>query len=55
MENKNLIRKNPALILVDIQKAFLEKDYPGINRNNHDEEFICGMEEQWRMPHVRLS
>ena len=61
MENKNLIRKNPALILVDVQKAFLEKDYPGINRNNHDAEFICGnILSKWRelkLPiiHVRHS
>ena len=61
MENKNLIKKNPALILVDIQKAFLEKDYPGINRNNHDAEFICGnILSKWRelkLPiiHVRHS
>ena len=61
MENKNLIRKNPALILVDVQKAFLEKDYPGINRNNHDAEFICGnILSKWRelklpIVHVRHS
>ena len=61
MENKNLIRKNPALILVDVQKAFLEKDYPGINRNNHDAEFICGnILRKWRelklpIVHVRHS
>lgn len=61
MENKNLIKKNPALILVDVQKAFLEKDYPGINRNNHDAEFICGnILSKWRelkLPiiHVRHS
>ena len=61
MGNKNLIRKNPALILVDVQKAFLEKDYPGINRNNHDAEFICGnILSKWRelklpIVHVRHS
>ena len=61
MENKKLIRKNPALILVDVQKAFLEKDYPGINRNNHDAEFICGnILSKWRelklpIVHVRHS
>ena len=61
MENKDLIRKNPALILVDVQKAFLEKDYPGINRNNHDAEFICGnILSKWRelklpVVHVRHS
>ena len=61
MENKNLIKKNPALILVDVQKAFLEKDYPGINRNNHDAEFICGnILRKWRelklpIVHVRHS
>lgn len=61
MENKNLIRKNPALIIVDVQKAFLEKDYPGLNRNNHDAEFICGnILCKWRelklpIVHVRHS
>ena len=61
MESKNLIRKNPALILVDVQKAFLEKDYPGINRNNHDAEIICGnILSKWRelklpIVHVRHS
>ena len=61
MENKNFIKKNPALILVDVQKAFLEKDYPGIKRNNYDAEFICGkILTEWRklkLPiiHVRHS
>jgi nicotinamidase-related amidase len=61
MKNKNLIKKNTTLILVDVQKAFLEKDYPGINRNNHDAEFICGnILSKWRelkLPiiHVRHS
>tara|TARA_B100000073_G_C23640267_1_gene536348 strand:- start:213 stop:794 length:582 start_codon:yes stop_codon:yes gene_type:complete len=61
MENKNFINKNPALILVDVQKAFLEKDYPGIKRNNYDAEFICGkILTEWRklkLPiiHVRHS
>ena len=61
MENKNFINKNPALILVDVQKAFLEKDYPGIKRNNYDAEFICGkILAEWRklkLPiiHVRHS
>ena len=30
----NFIDKNPALLLIDIQKAFLDKDYPGLKRNN---------------------
>jgi hypothetical protein len=30
------ITKNPALLLIDIQKALLDKDYPGGKRNNHD-------------------
>lgn len=61
MENKSFINKNPALILVDVQKAFLEKDYPGIKRNNYDAEFICGKTlTEWRklkLPiiHVRHS
>ena len=38
----NFIDKNPALLLIDIQKAFLDKNYPGIKRNNPNAEFICG-------------
>ena len=53
--------KNPALILVDIQKAFLEKDYPGNKRNNLNAEYICGqILKKWRLLdlsviHVRHS
>ena len=36
------ITKNPALLLIDIQKAFLDKNYPGGKRNNLDAELICG-------------
>ena len=55
------ISKNPALLLVDIQKAFLDKDYPGKKRNNHNAEFICGkILKKWRecnlnVIHVRHS
>lgn len=61
MKHKDFIKKNPALILVDIQKAFLEKDYPGLIRNNEHAEFICGkILKKWRtldLPiiHVRHS
>ena len=61
MRKHNLIDKIPALILVDIQKAFLEEDYPGLKRNNYDAELICGkILKQWRrldLPiiHVRHS
>jgi len=37
-----LREKKPALILVDVQKAFLEDDYWGGNRNNKNAEEICG-------------
>ena len=53
--------KKPTLLLVDVQKAFLEDDYPGIKRNNHDAEIICGkILEKWRennfpVIHVRHS
>ena len=55
------ITKNPALLLIDIQKAFLDKDYPGGKRNNYDAELICGkILEKWRelglnVIHVRHS
>ena len=65
MEFKN---KKPALLLVDIQKAFLDKDYPGtdenyvgIKRNNPKAEEVCGsILKKWRelgflVIHVRHS
>jgi len=61
MKLNKLLNKNAALLLVDIQKAFLEKDYPGIIRNSEDAEFICGkILKKWRtldLPviHVRHS
>lgn len=36
-----LREKNPALILVDLQKAFEDEDYWGGNRNNKDAEKKC--------------
>ena len=57
----NLREEKPALILVDVQKAFLEEDYWGGNRNNKDAEVICGkLLNKWRalnLPifHIRHS
>ncbi len=56
-----LREKNPALILIDIQKAFLEEEYWGGNRNNKNAEVICGqILNKWReldLPlfHIRHS
>lgn len=56
-----LRQQNPALILVDIQKGFLDEDYWGGNRNNKNAEIICGtILRKWRelkLPiiHVRHS
>ena len=53
--------KNPALILVDVQNAFLNEEYWGGNRNNKDAEIICGkILNKWRelnLPvfHIRHS
>lgn len=65
MEFKN---NKPALLLVDIQKAFLDEDYPGsdenyvgVKRNNPKAEEICGsVLKKWRdlgylIIHVRHS
>ena len=55
------ISKNPALIIIDVQKAFLEKDYPRIKRNNTNAELVCGnILNKWRkndlnVIHVRHS
>jgi len=57
----NLRKKNPALLLVDVQKAFLDEDYWGGNRNNKNAEVICGkILNKWRtlnLPifHIRHS
>jgi nicotinamidase-related amidase len=56
-----LREKKPALILVDVQKAFLDDEYWGGNRNNKDAELICGkILNKWRelnLPvfHIRHS
>ena len=45
----NLKNSNPALILVDVQKAFLEPNYPGLKRNNLGAEKTCGLIlNKWR-------
>lgn len=56
-----LREKNPALLLIDVQQAFLDDAYWGGNRNNKDAEEVCGqLLRQWRilrLPffHVRHS
>lgn len=56
-----LREKKPALILIDVQKAFLDEDDWGGNRNNKDAEIICGeILNKWRelnLPifHIRHS
>ncbi|MEN7550003.1 cysteine hydrolase family protein [Rapidithrix thailandica] len=56
-----LREKNPALLLIDVQKAFLDEEYWGGNRNNKNAEIICGkILNQWRelnLPifHIRHS
>lgn len=53
--------KKPALILIDIQKGFLDEGYWGGNRNNKDAEKISGrILKRWReldLPifHIRHS
>ena len=57
----DLKSKKPTLLLVDVQKAFLDNDYPGFKRNNPDAELICGkILSKWReknfpIIHVRHS
>ncbi|MGG5208413.1 cysteine hydrolase family protein [Chryseobacterium sp. MIQD13] len=56
-----LREKKPALLLVDIQKGFLDENYWGGNRNNKDAEKISGtLLKKWReldLPvfHIRHS
>jgi nicotinamidase-related amidase len=56
-----LREKKPALILIDIQKGFLDEDYWGGNRNNKNAEEISGtILNKWRefsLPifHIRHS
>ncbi len=50
-----LRNKKPALILVDIQKAFLDEAYWGGNRNNKNAEIICGnILNKWRALNLPL-
>jgi nicotinamidase-related amidase len=57
----NFKTKKPTLLLVDVQKAFLDKDYPGIKRNNPEAEFVCGKilgiwrKKKFPIIHVRHS
>jgi nicotinamidase-related amidase len=45
-----LREKNPALIIIDVQKGFNEEDFWGGNRNNKDAETkIAQILEKWRM------
>lgn len=47
--------KKPALILIDIQKGFLEEKSWGGNRNNKDAELICGkILNRWRKMNLPL-
>ncbi len=44
-----LREQNTALILIDVQKGFLDEDYWGGNRNNKNAEQICGeILNEWR-------
>mgnify|MGYP002701277889 CR=1 FL=1 len=48
-----MIKNNHALLLVYVQKAFLEEDYPGLKRNNHNAECICcDILKYWRKLHL---
>ncbi len=53
--------KKPALLLIDLQQAFLDEDFWGGNRNNPDAENVCSdILDKWRelnLPlfHIRHS
>lgn len=53
--------KKPALLLIDLQQAFLDEDYWGGNRNNPNAEAVCSdILNKWRelnLPlfHIRHS
>ena len=61
MKSTNFQNTMTALLIVDVQKAFLDKDYPGIKRNNLNAEKVCGLIlNKWRdlnLPviHIRHS
>ena len=45
--------KNPALIIIDVQKGFLDDSYWGGNRNNKNAEQICArILKEWRKLHL---
>lgn len=50
-----LKNKKPALLLIDIQKAFLDEEYWGGNRNNKDAELISAkILSYWRENNLPL-
>lgn len=57
----NLRDKNPALLIVDVQKGFEDEAYWGGNRNNKDAEKLCGeilqVWREYKLPvfHIRHS
>ncbi|UYW01902.1 cysteine hydrolase [Flavobacterium agricola] len=51
----SFLNKNPALLLIDIQKGFLDESYWGGNRNNKNAEEISGsILQKWREYHLPI-
>ena len=46
---KKLADKNPVLLVVDVQKGFLDEKHWGGNRNNKNAELVCSkLIKKWR-------
>ena len=52
---KKLADKNPVLLVVDVQKGFLDEKYWGGNRNNKNAELICSkLINKWRDLNLKI-
>ena len=52
---KKFIKKNPVLLVVDVQKGFLDEKYWGGNRNNKNAELICSkLINKWRDLNLKI-
>ena len=52
---EKFIKKNPVLLVVDVQKGFLDEKHWGGNRNNNNAELVCSkLIKKWRDLNLKI-
>ena len=52
---EKFIKKNPVLLVVDVQKGFLDEKHWGGNRNNKNAELVCSkLIKKWRDLNLKI-